>query len=65
MKKKTYVAPDTEMRIVELEQGFMNASANVQNPDENNGRIEEHQINQDFGFTFDDNDWDRQPGSNN
>ena len=53
------------MRIVELEQGFMNASANVQNPDENNGRIEEHQINQDFGFTFDDNDWDRQPGSNN
>lgn len=65
MKKKMYVAPDTEMRIVELEQGFMNASANVQNPDENNGRIEEHQINQDFGFTFDDNDWDRQPGSNN
>ncbi len=65
MKKKTYVAPDTEMRIVELEQGFMNASANVQNPDESNGQIEEHQINQDFGFTFDDNDWDTQPGSNN
>lgn len=26
MKKKTYVAPETEMRTVELEQGFMTAS---------------------------------------
>lgn len=66
MKRKKYVAPETEMKTVELEQGFMNASANVQNnPGESNGGIEEHQINQDFGFTFDDNDWDSQSGSNN
>lgn len=65
MKRKKYVAPETEMKTVELEQGFMNASANVRNPDESNGRIEEHQVNQDFGFTFDDNDWDSQSGSNN
>lgn len=26
MKKKMYVAPETEMRIVELENGFMTAS---------------------------------------
>lgn len=26
MKRKTYVAPETEMRTVELEQGFMSAS---------------------------------------
>ena len=26
MKKKTYVAPETEMKTVELEQGFMSAS---------------------------------------
>ena len=37
MKKKTYVAPETEMRIVELEQGFMRGSVidkdqNTDNP---------------------------------
>lgn len=64
-QKSKYVAPSTRRVTVELEQGFMNASANVQNPNEENGRIEEHQINQDFGFHFDDNDWDTQPGSNN
>lgn len=26
MKRKTYVAPETEMRTVELEQGFMQTS---------------------------------------
>lgn len=65
MKRKTYVAPETEMRTVELEQGFMNGSVNPENPNADNGRIEEHKINQGFGFTFDNNDWDSQPGSNN
>lgn len=59
MKKRTYVAPETEMKTVELERGFMNSSADIQNPnDERNGQIEEHKVNEEFGFTFDDNDWD-------
>ena len=37
MKKKAYVAPETEMRIVELEQGFMNAS--VVDKEEENSHV--------------------------
>lgn len=58
MKRKTYVAPETEMRTVELEQGFMNGSVDVQNSNADNGRIEEHQVNEDFDFTLTDQDWD-------
>lgn len=36
MKKKTYVAPETEMRIVELEQGFMRGSVVDKDPNTNN-----------------------------
>lgn len=57
--KKEYVSPQTERIQVELEQGFMSGgSANVQNPNEDNGRIEEHRVNSDFDFTFDDQEWD-------
>ena len=58
MKKKAYVAPETEMRTVELEQGFMNGSVNPENPNADNGRIEEHKVNSDFDFTFTDQDWE-------
>lgn len=61
MKKKAYVAPETEMRTVELEQGFMSGgSANVQNPNGDNGRIEEHQMNSEFNeeFEWTNNTWD-------
>lgn len=65
-EKEKYESPFTKKTQVNLESGFMTGSANVQNPDENNGRIEKHQVNQDFGFTFEDgNAWDSQPGSNN
>lgn len=36
MKKKTYVAPETEMRTVELEQGFMSGSVIDKDPNEDN-----------------------------
>ena len=36
MKKKTYVAPETEMRIVELEQGFMRGSVIDKDPNTDN-----------------------------
>lgn len=57
-QKSKYVAPSTRRVTVELEQGFMNASADVQNPNADNGRIEEHKVNSDFDFTFTDQDWD-------
>ena len=59
-QKSKYVAPSTQRVTVELEQGFMSSSADVQNPDESNGRIEKHQVNEDFDFTFTDQDWDRE-----
>ena len=58
MKKKMYVSPETEMKLIELENGFMSGSANIQNPNSESGRIEQHQVNQDFSFTFDDQEWD-------
>ena len=64
-EKEKYESPLTKKTTVSLENGICAASADVQNPNEENGRIQEHQVNQDFGFTFDDNDWDSQPGSNN
>lgn len=65
-EKEKYESPLTKKTTVSLENGICAASADVQNPnDKYNGQIQEHQVNQDFGFTFDDNDWDSQPGSNN
>lgn len=65
-EKEKYESPLTKKTTVSLENGICAASADVQNPnDKNNGQIQEHQVNQNFGFTFDDNDWDSQPGSNN
>lgn len=64
-EKEKYESPLTKKTTVSLENGICAASADIKNPNEENGRIQEHQVNQDFGFTFDDNDWDSQPGSNN
>lgn len=63
-EKERYESPQTKKTQVNLESGFMTGSANVRNPNDNNGLIEEHQVNQDFGFTFEDgNAWDSQPGN--
>lgn len=57
-KQKEYETPQTTFVEVELEGNFC-ASADVQNPDnEKNGRIKEQKVNDDFGFTFQDQDWD-------
>ena len=47
MKRTVYEAPVTELFRVELEGNFC-ASAEVKNPDEDYGRIVEHQVNTDF-----------------
>lgn len=57
-KQKEYESPQTTFVEVELEGNFC-TSADVQNPNADNGRIEEHEVNQDFTFSFtDNNEWD-------
>lgn len=57
-EKEKYESPLTKKTTVSLENGICAASADVQNPSGDNGRIEEHQVNSNFDFTFDDQEWD-------
>ena len=59
MKRTVYEAPVTERFQVELEGTFC-ASAEVQNPNNDNGRIEAHEVNADFteGANFGNTGWD-------
>lgn len=57
-EKDKYESPQTRMAVVSLESGICASSASVKNPDTDNGRIEEHEVNTDFGFTFTDQNWD-------
>lgn len=54
---RQYESPLTVRAQVQLEKGFMKASVTVTN-DKDNGRVKEHQVNQDFGYTLDaGNEW--------
>ena len=58
MKRTVYEAPVTELFRVELEGNFC-ASAEVKNPNEDYGRIEEHVVNAGFGGDgFTNSGWD-------
>ena len=64
--KKDYESPSLSLRRIELESGFCGASSVVTNPDNANGRIEEHSINTGFGGDFSGSEWDTDPtGSSN
>lgn len=67
MKKKFYETPCTKKIQVNMESCICAASANIKNPDSENGRIEEHQLNTGFGFEGFQNpqDWDDVSSSNN
>lgn len=53
-----YESPLTVRAQVQVEKGFMKASVTVKNDNTDNGRVEEHQVNQDFGYTLDaGNEW--------
>ena len=56
--KKDYESPSLSLRRIEMESGFCNASAQVTNPDNANGRIHEHSINEGFGGDFSESGWD-------
>ena len=59
--KKDYESPTLSLRRIELESGFCGASAEVTNPNKDNGRIEEHSINAGFGGDFSGSEWDTDP----
>lgn len=59
-EKATYESPQTKKTAVSLENGFMQSSADVRNPDGANGQIEEQQVNKSFDFDFADQGWDQQ-----
>lgn len=58
-QKEKYESPSTRKTQVNLESGFMQSSADVQNPnDAANGQIEEQQVNTGFDLDFADQTWD-------
>lgn len=61
MKRHEYLSPRTSRSRIEVESAFCGAS--VINPNEDNGRINEHSINTDFGGNFFDENqkWDSDP----
>lgn len=59
-ERAKYESPQTTETIVSLESGICAASADIKNPNENNGRIEEHQVNTNFDYGFPDQGWDKE-----
>lgn len=56
--KEKYESPQTKKTQVNLESGICAYSAKVENPDKENGRIEDHQKNTDFGYDFYNQEWE-------
>ena len=61
-RKEKYESPFMERTLVELEDGFCAGSADVNNPNNANGKIKAHEVNLDFGnegvADFTKNGWD-------
>lgn len=58
---RQYESPLTVRAQVQVEKGFMKASVTVKNDNTDNGRVEEHQVNPDFGYTLDaGTEWSKQ-----
>lgn len=52
---RQYESPLTVRAQVQLEKGFMKASVTVKNDIKDNGRVEEHEVNQNFNYELDAN----------
>lgn len=60
MKRLDYETLTMEEIVVEMENGFLAGSADVQNPnDEKYGRIKAHDVNTDFSGDFGNTEWDK------
>ena len=57
MKRTVYEAPETKLFRIEMESGFCSGSADVENPNEEQGRIDEHKVNTDFSADFSNESW--------
>lgn len=59
--KKVYETPFTTHVRVEMEGQLCAGSATIKNPNEDNGRIDEHEVNSKFDYTIPDNaEWVKQ-----
>ena len=60
MKRTDYETLAMEEIIVEMENGFLGGSADVQNPNTKEGRINYHEVNDDFSKAadFSGTEWD-------
>ena len=59
-ERAKYESPQTTETIVSLESGICAASADIQNPDDvRTGQIEEHEVNSNFRFNFEESEWDK------
>ena len=61
MKKKKYETPYVSLSRIEVENSICSASAEITNPNEDSGRIDEHKTNTDFSGNFGDSAWDTDP----
>ena len=59
--KKVYETPFISHVRVEMESQLCAASSTVTNPDNANGRINEHSTNTDFGGDFSESGWETDP----
>lgn len=57
-EKEKYESPLTKKTTVSLENGICAASADVRNPNKENGKIQEHPVNTDFDYDFNNQGWD-------
>lgn len=56
--KKDYESPSLSVRRIEMESGFCSASADIKNPNDELGRIDDQGVNKDFGSdSFDESGW--------
>lgn len=58
MKKKMYVSPETEMRTVELEKGFMNGSV-VDKDDNTDNPVDAGDQEIEGNYDFTENPWQK------
>lgn len=58
-RKEKYESPWMERTLVELEDGFCAGSADVNNPNNTNGKIKAHEVNTDFSGDFSTTEWDK------
>lgn len=65
MKKKKYETPSVSLSRIEVENSICSASAEIKNPNENSGRIDEHSINSGFEGDFSGSNWDTDPTKTN